>query len=149
MSVPLTTELKNWVYTSYFLHRSIFCLSIYMSVSKPSRHQYVFENGLFQPDGRTSCLLQTSIWEVIERVHVVYGSYFSWRHKTLLFWHWSSQVFPKGCFQHDLKMFCQTGSAKKSWKLVESIGSFDHLPIFIKTNSKMCYQHFIPRSARC
>ena len=35
---------------NYFLHESIFCLGIYMSVSK---HQYVFENGLFRLIGGT------------------------------------------------------------------------------------------------
>ena len=36
---------------SYFLHWNIFCFGIYISVSKP----YVFENGLFQLSGGTSC----------------------------------------------------------------------------------------------
>ena len=26
-----------------------------------------------------------------------------------LFWHWRSQVFPKGCYHHDLKGFYETG----------------------------------------
>ena len=47
-------------------------------------HQYVFEKGLFQLSGGTSCLFTTLIWQVIERVHVVYSSWFSWRYEPLL-----------------------------------------------------------------
>ena len=68
------------MHKSYFLHGSTFCLSIYMSVS----HKYVFENGLFQLNGGTSCLFTISIWQVTERVHVVYGSWFPWRYESLL-----------------------------------------------------------------
>ena len=53
-----------------------------MFVSKPSIS--FFPNGLCQVSGETSCLFTTSIWQVIERVHVVYGSWFSWRHESLL-----------------------------------------------------------------
>ena len=35
-------------------------------------------NGLFQLNERTSCLFTTSIWQVIDRVHVVYVPWFSW-----------------------------------------------------------------------
>ena len=44
-------------------------------------HQYVFENGLFQLSGETSCLFTKLIWSVIERVHVVDSSCFSWRYE--------------------------------------------------------------------
>ena len=43
---------------NYFLHVSIFCLGIYMSVSKPL---IFFENGLFQLSGGVSCLFTTSV----------------------------------------------------------------------------------------
>ena len=25
-----------------------------------------------------------------------------------VFWHWRSQVFPKGCYHYDLEVFCET-----------------------------------------
>ena len=34
--------------------------------------------------GGTSCLFTTLIWQVIEKVHVVYSSWCSWRYKSLL-----------------------------------------------------------------
>ena len=39
-------------------------------------------------------------------------------------------------------------SAKTSWRLAEPIGSFNHLPVIIEVNHKICYKHVIPRSAR-
>ena len=55
----------------YLLHGSIFCVGIYMSVSKPS---ICFWKRVIS-SGRTSCLFTISIWQVKERVHVVNGSY--------------------------------------------------------------------------
>ena len=46
--------------------------------------EYVFEKGLFQLSEWTSCLLTILIWQVIERAHVVYISWFSWRYESLL-----------------------------------------------------------------
>ena len=91
---------------SYFLHGSIFCLGNYMSVSKPS---ICFWKRSFWLTWGTSCLFTTSIWQVLERLHVVYGSWFSWRHEFAPFLHWRSQIFSKGCYHHDLKAFCETG----------------------------------------
>ena len=51
---------------SYFLHGGIFCLEIYMSVSKPS---ICFWKRV-QLSGVTSCLFTTLVWQVIERVYV-------------------------------------------------------------------------------
>ena len=83
MSVSLTSELKNWVYTKIiFLHGSIFCLDIYIP---KVCHHYGFENELFQLRGKTSYLFTTSIWQAIERVHVVYGSWFPWRQHSFLY----------------------------------------------------------------
>ena len=100
---------------SYFLHGSISCLGIYMSVSKPS---ICFWKSLFQISEGTSCLFTTWIWQFIERVHVVYSSWFSWRYGPLPypFWHsvlaledpgfsqgllppWSQSVFVKLCIK--------------------------------------------------
>ena len=44
----------------------------------------IFENGLFQLSGGTSCLFITLISQVIERVHVAYSSWFFWRYESLL-----------------------------------------------------------------
>ena len=41
-----------------------------------SNHQCVSENRLFQLSGGAKCLFTTSIWQVIEIAHVVYGSSF-------------------------------------------------------------------------
>ena len=38
-------------------------------------------------------------------------------------------------------------SAKTSWRLVEPIGSSDHLPILIEINQKICYQSVVSRTA--
>ena len=40
-------------------------------------------------------------------------------------------------------------SAKTSWRLAESIGSSDHLPIMIELSHKICYKPAVTRSARC
>ena len=83
MSVSLTSELKNWAYTKIiFLHGSIFCLGIYMSVSMPSLW---FWKRLISTTWKNKYLFTTSIWQAIERVHVVYGSWFPWRQQSLLY----------------------------------------------------------------
>ena len=43
-----------------------------------------------------SCLFTTSIWQVIERVHVVYDSWFSWRHEPLLHFGIGGPTFSQG-----------------------------------------------------
>ena len=62
------------------MYTKLFCTWEYILLS----HQYVFKNGLFQLSGGTSCLFTTLIWQVIERVHVVCSSWFSWRYESLL-----------------------------------------------------------------
>ena len=58
----------------------------------------------------TWCVFTTSTWQVIERVHVVYGSWFSWRYASLLhFGIGGSQDFPKGCRHQDFKALSETG----------------------------------------
>ena len=42
------------------------------------------ENGFFHLSGGIRCLFTTSIWQVIERVHVLVDSWFSWRHESPL-----------------------------------------------------------------
>ena len=88
---------------SYFLHGSIFCLRIYMSVSKPSicfwkwvisikwRNKLLIHNINLTGHRKSACCLQLlvflEIWVIAP------------------FWHWRTQVFPKGCCHHDLKAF--------------------------------------------
>ena len=88
---------------SYFLHGSIFCLGIYMSVSKPSicfwkqvisikwRNKLLIHNINLTGHRKSACCLQLlvflEIWVIAP------------------FWHWRTQVFPKGCCHHDLKAF--------------------------------------------
>ena len=88
---------------SYFLHGRIFCLAIYMSVSKPSkyfwkrvisirwRNKLLIHNINLTGHRKSACCLQLlvflEIWVIAP------------------FWHWRTQVFPKGCCHHDLKAF--------------------------------------------
>ena len=90
---------------SYFLHGSIFCLGIYMSVSKPSicfwkrvisikwRNKLLIHNINLAGHRKSACCLQLlvflEIWVIAP------------------FWHWRTQAFPKGCCHHDLKAFCE------------------------------------------
>ena len=106
MGVPLKTELKNWVNTKWLFKWEYICLGSYASVSKPSN---IFESGLFQLSGGTSCLFTTSVWQVIERVHVVYAPRLSGdkSHRSVL--SLRSKVFPKGCYHYDFKTSCKTG----------------------------------------
>ena len=102
----------------YFLHWNIFCFGIYISVSKP----YVFENGLFQLSGGTSCLLAIWIWQAIERVHFVYSSWFSWRHESSLRFGIAGAIFfTRVAAMHDLKVFFETGYNGVVWNVVENM----------------------------
>ena len=90
---------------SYFSHGSIFCLSIYMSVSKLSmcfskrvisnkwRNKMLIHNINLTGHWKIACCLRLlvflEIWDIAP------------------FWQWRSQVFPKGCCHHDLKAFCE------------------------------------------
>ena len=48
-----------------------------MSVNKPSKR-------VFSVNWRNKLLFTTSVSQVIERVHVIYRSWFSWRYDSLL-----------------------------------------------------------------
>ena len=48
----------------------------------------------------------------------------------------------------DISLCGSNWSAKTSWRLVEPIGSSNHLPIIIELNHKICYKPVILRSAR-
>ena len=87
----------------YFLHGSIFCLGIYISISKPSicfckwiisnkwRKKLLIHSINLTGHRKRSCCLQLllflEMWVIAP------------------FWHWRTQVFSKGCCQHDLKAF--------------------------------------------
>ena len=88
--------LKEFMRT-YFWYESIFCLGIYMSVSKPS---ICFCNKL---------LIHNINLADHRKMHVVYGSWFFleiWVIAQL--WHWRSQGLPKGCCHHDLNVLLNT-----------------------------------------
>ena len=84
----------------YFLHGSIFCLGIYMSLIKPSiwfwkwvisikwRNKLLIYNINLTGHRKSACCLRfvfLEVWVIAP------------------FWHWRTQVFPKGCCHHDLK----------------------------------------------
>ena len=92
---------------SYLLHGSMFCLGIYMSVSKPSicfwkqvisikwSNKLLIHNINLTGHRKSACFLQLLVFLEIQVI--------------ALFWHWRTQVFPKGCCHHDLKALCETG----------------------------------------
>ena len=89
-----------------YLHGSIFYLGICMS---ESNHQCVSENGLFQLSGGAKCLFTTSIWQVIDIAHVVYGSWFSWKQgSSPRFGIRGSRFFSRVAFTMILKSFCKS-----------------------------------------
>ena len=66
---------------SYFLHDSLLCLDIYMSVIKPS---ICFSKLIISDKWRNKLLIHNINLTVHRRVHVVYDSWFSWRHGSTL-----------------------------------------------------------------
>ena len=79
-------------------------------------HQYVFENGLFQLNGGTSCLSTTLIWQITERMHVVYSSWFSWRYESLLlFGIGGPRFFPRVAATMISKCFVKLGIKVYFW----------------------------------
>ena len=104
---------------SYFLHGSIFCLGIYMSVSKPSinfwkwvisikwRNKLLIYNINLTGHRKSACCLKLlvflEIWVIAP------------------FQHWRFQVFSKDCFHHDLKAFCETGYNSVVLNIIESM----------------------------
>ena len=104
---------------SYFLHGSIFCLGIYMSVSKPSicfwkwvisikwRNKLLIHNINLTGHRKSACCLQLlvflEIWVIAP------------------FWHWRTQVFPKGCCHHDLKVLCEIGYKSVLLNIIENM----------------------------
>ena len=95
------------MYRSYSLHGCIFCLGIDMSASKPS---ICFWKQAISVTWWNKLLFVTSIWQVIERVHVVYGSWFSRRYEpSPSFGIWGPRVFPRVSATMISKVFCQTG----------------------------------------
>ena len=91
---------------SYFLHGSILCLGIYMSVIKPSicfskrvisakwRNKFLIHNVNLTVHRKSACFLRLLVF--LE----------TW--VDALFSHWRSQVFPKDRCRHDLKGFCES-----------------------------------------
>ena len=111
--------LKRYI-QSYFLHESIFCLSIYMSVSKPS---ICFWKQLISIKWRRNKLLIHNINLAGHR-----KSPYCLRLLVFLkiwviapFWHWRSQDFPKGCCHHDLEEFCKTGFKNVLLNIIENM----------------------------
>ena len=94
---------------SYFLDGSIFCLRIYMSVSKPSicfwkwvisikwRNKLLFHNINLTGHRKSTCCLQLLV--------------FLMSHCSVLALE-DPGFFHKSCCHHDLKAFCETGCIK-------------------------------------
>ena len=103
---------------SCFLHGSIFCLGICMSVSKPS---ICFWKWLLQLSGEISCLFTTLIWQVIERVHIAYSSWFSWMYQSLLrFGIGGLSFFPKVTATIISKRFYEIGYKNLLLNIIEN-----------------------------
>ena len=121
MSGNLTEKLHYIL--SYFLHESIFFLGIDMSVSKLSIR---FRKRVISTKWGTSCLFTTSIWQILQRVHIVDGLWFSWRHDAL-FWHWSFRFFPRVAATMISKSFVKLSIMvhfKILWKMWSKDGSY-------------------------
>ena len=109
---------------SYFLHGSIFCLRIYMSVSKPSicwllvgywkwaisikwRNKLLIHNINLTGHRKSACCLQLlvflKIWVIAP------------------FWHWRTQDFSKGCSHHDFIAFCEIGYKSVLLNIIKNI----------------------------
>ena len=96
------------------MYTKLFCTWEYILLS----HQYVFKYGLFQLSGGTSCLFTTLIWQVIERVHVVYSSWFSWRYESLpRFGIGGPRFFPRVAATMISKRFVKLGIIVYFWIL--------------------------------
>ena len=99
---------------SYSLLGSIFCLGIYMPVSKPS---ICFWKQVISNKWWEKLIFTTSVWQVIEKVHVVYGSWFSWKYEPLL----SVGIGGPRVFARDLKAFCETGYNSVLLNIIENM----------------------------
>ena len=104
---------------SYFLHGSIFCLAIYLSVSKPSicfwkriisakwRNKLLIHNINLTGYRKSACYLRLLVfletWVIAP------------------FWHWRSQVFPKDHCHHNLKAFCESGHNNLLKNIIENM----------------------------
>ena len=78
---------------SYFLHGSILCLGIYMSVRKPS---ICCLKRIISAEWRNKLLIDNINLTVIGRVHVVYDSCFSQRHESSLYFGIGGpRIFPR------------------------------------------------------
>ena len=80
----------------------------YFSVFGREKTPYLDTFRAVQISGGTSWLFTTIMWQVIQRVHVVYGSWFSWKH-VALFWHWRSSFYPKVAATMNSKRFAKLG----------------------------------------
>ena len=103
----------------YFLRGSILCLGIYMPLSKPSvcfskrvvsvkcRNKLLIHNINSTVLRKSSCCLRLLVfldtWVIAP------------------FWHWRSQVFPKGRCHHDFKAFCESGHNNLFKNIIENM----------------------------
>ena len=101
------------------LRGSIFCLGIYMSVSKPSicfwkqvisikwRNKLLIHNINLTGHRKSACCLRLlvflEIWVIAQC------------------WYWRSQSFLKGYCHHDLKAFCETGYNSVLLNIIENM----------------------------
>ena len=67
---------------------------------------FIFGKGVFQLSGKKSCLFTTSIWQDAKKCMLTTALGLPKTWVIVLFWHWRSKIFHKGCCHHHLKEFC-------------------------------------------
>ena len=104
---------------SYFLHGSILCLGIYMSVSKPS---ICFSKRVISAKWRNKLL--------IHNINLTVHRKSAYCLRLLIFletwvitplWHWRYQVFPKCHCHHHLKAFYECGHNNLFKNIIENM----------------------------
>ena len=126
---------------SYFLHETIFCLGIYVSISKQSKYfwKWVISTKLINKlliynisligHRKSACSLRPLAFLI------------TW--VIALFWHWRSQAFLKGCCHHVLKTFCEARYNRVLKKIVWHVSKDDLNQILLnQTQTKLYFSKF-------
>ena len=102
-----------------FLHGSISCLGIYMSVIKPSMP---FKTGYFsQVEEQVVYSKHINLTVYRKNACCLRLLVFLETWVVAPFWHWRSLVFPKGRCHHDLKAFCESGHNNLFKNIIENM----------------------------
>ena len=124
---------------SYFLHGSIFCLGIYVSVSKPSicfgkqvlsvkwRNKLVIHNINLTGHTKSACCLRLLVFLEI----LVITPFQDW---------WSKDL-PKGCCQHNLKAFWGTGYKSALLNIIENMNTRILFEYIIYPSCEMAFKN--------